>query len=230
MTAQQLYQEAYNAHYKQNNYSAAVTGYLQTIASFPNSNEARYSHQQIQNIAKSSPINQLSLSEEHTALLNNILSRINAEADKERAEKTKREEEFKKKEEELKKQQKASEQKVLELQRFITNMPFTTEDIACNYKVVAPIFFNTTNKGIFSSAFTKLCHRYSKSPYREFLVRPQSASTTSSEFGTFLASLLDGAFEMGADAVIGVKMDFDLDTTNFGAFYLQMYGTAVKLL
>ena len=161
------------------------------------------------------------------------------------------------KEEELKKQQKASEQKVLELQRFITNMPFTTEDIACNYKVVAPIFFNTTNKGIFSSTFTKLCHRYSKSPYREFLVRPQSASTTSSEFGTFLASLLDGAIgfegsvgqssfddafyiavaemkiraiEMGADAVIGVKMDFDLDTTNFGAFYLQMYGTAVKLL
>ena len=38
------------------------------------------------------------------------------------------------------------------------------------------------------------------------------------------------AIEMGADAVIGVKMDFDLDTTNFGAFYLQMYGTAVKLL
>ena len=33
---------------------------------------------------------------------------------------------------------------------------------------------------------------------------------------------------MGADAVIGMRQDIDLDTNAFTYFYLQMYGTAVK--
>jgi uncharacterized protein YbjQ (UPF0145 family) len=36
------------------------------------------------------------------------------------------------------------------------------------------------------------------------------------------------AIKMGADAVIGMRQDIDLDTVNFQYFYLQMYGTAVK--
>ena len=36
------------------------------------------------------------------------------------------------------------------------------------------------------------------------------------------------AIRMGADAVIGMRQDIDLDTVNFQYFYLQMYGTAVK--
>ena len=36
------------------------------------------------------------------------------------------------------------------------------------------------------------------------------------------------AARMGADAVIGMRQDIDLDTNAFTYFYLQMYGTAVK--
>jgi uncharacterized protein YbjQ (UPF0145 family) len=33
---------------------------------------------------------------------------------------------------------------------------------------------------------------------------------------------------VGADAVIGMRQDIDLDTSGFQFFYLQMYGTAVR--
>ncbi len=33
---------------------------------------------------------------------------------------------------------------------------------------------------------------------------------------------------LGADAIITMRQDIDLDTTNFLYFYLQIYGTAVK--
>lgn len=36
------------------------------------------------------------------------------------------------------------------------------------------------------------------------------------------------AYTMGANAIIGMKQDLDLDTNGFQHFYLQAYGTAVK--
>ncbi|MGH2396287.1 MAG: heavy metal-binding domain-containing protein [bacterium] len=33
---------------------------------------------------------------------------------------------------------------------------------------------------------------------------------------------------LGANAVIGMRQDIDLDTNTFQFFYLQMYGTAVE--
>ncbi len=33
---------------------------------------------------------------------------------------------------------------------------------------------------------------------------------------------------LGADAVIAMRQDIDLDTEGFQFFYLQMYGTAVR--
>ena len=33
---------------------------------------------------------------------------------------------------------------------------------------------------------------------------------------------------LGADAIVAMRQDIDLDTTSFQIFYLQMYGTAVK--
>ncbi len=36
------------------------------------------------------------------------------------------------------------------------------------------------------------------------------------------------AAALGADAIIGMRQDIDLDTNGFSYFYLQMYGTAVK--
>ena len=43
-----------------------------------------------------------------------------------------------------------------------------------------------------------------------------------------LEELKKRAARMGADAVIGMRQDIDLDTNAFTYFYLQMYGTAVK--
>ena len=34
---------------------------------------------------------------------------------------------------------------------------------------------------------------------------------------------------LGSDAIIAMRQDIDLDTTAFQYFYLQMYGTAVKI-
>ena len=37
------------------------------------------------------------------------------------------------------------------------------------------------------------------------------------------------AVMIGADAIVHMRQDIDLDTDGFAYFYLQMYGTAVKL-
>ena len=137
----------------------------------------------------------------------------------------------------------------------IRDIPVTTADLKEPYEVIGPVIFNTTNKGIFSSAFTKLCEKYSKAPYNALVKRPSSESIATGEFGTFLLSMVDAGLgyegavgqwqfddayyyaiaelklrcaEMGGDGVVGMSMDFDLDTNNFAAFYLQMHGTVVK--
>ena len=43
-----------------------------------------------------------------------------------------------------------------------------------------------------------------------------------------IAEMKIRARQLGGDAIVGLRMDFDLDTTNMSAFYLQMYGTVVK--
>ncbi|MBQ3009625.1 MAG: heavy metal-binding domain-containing protein [Oscillospiraceae bacterium] len=138
----------------------------------------------------------------------------------------------------------------------LRDIPVTTTDLKEPYEVLGPVFFNTTNKGVFSSAFTKLCEKYTKEPYSVLVKRPGGESIQTGEFGSFLLSLFDlgGGYEgsvgqwqfddayyysiaelklrcaeMGGDAVVGMSMDFDLDTNNAAAFYLQMHGTAVKL-
>ena len=138
----------------------------------------------------------------------------------------------------------------------LADIPVTTTDLKEPYEVLGPVFFNTTNKGVFSSAFTKLCEKYTKEPYSVLVKRPIGESIQTGEFGSFLLSLFDlgGGYEgsvgqwqfddayyysiaelklrcaeMGGDAIVGMSMDFDLDTNNAAAFYLQMHGTAVKL-
>ena len=138
----------------------------------------------------------------------------------------------------------------------IRDFPVTTTDISLPYDVIGPIIVNTTNKGVFSSAYSKLLSRYSTYPMNALLKKPSTESEKSGEFGTFFLSLFDtslafegaigqGSFdmayyicvaelklrcaEMGGNAIVGMHMDFDLDTTNWGGFYIQMHGTAVKL-
>ena len=37
------------------------------------------------------------------------------------------------------------------------------------------------------------------------------------------------ALRMGANAIIGMRQDIDIDSNGFQYFYMQMYGTAVQL-
>ena len=150
----------------------------------------------------------------------------------------------------------ASKADVRRLFEQIRAFPVTTEDIKCNYRVVSPIIYNVTNKGVFSSAYDALSMKYDNDPHNILIVKPDRESPFGSDLGVLFLSLMDtsGQFEgsvgqrhfdrafyiglaemklraaeMGANAIVGLRMDFDLDTTNFGAFYLQMYGTAVLI-
>lgn len=141
----------------------------------------------------------------------------------------------------------------------ISRIVVSTVDLAAPYDAIMPIMFNTTNRGVFTSVYERLVNKYSSPPYAQMLQRPAGSSLASgraAELGAALFSLFDvregfegsigqagfdvafyiglaelktRAYELGADAVVGMRMDFDLDTNNRAAFYLQMYGTAVKL-
>jgi len=132
----------------------------------------------------------------------------------------------------------------------------TTSDFSEKYEVLTPIIFNTTNRGIFSSAFTDLKRKYSTEDYKKILItteRSHSRSTTALSvlslfdasfsfegdvgqsqfdlaFYIALAEMRIRAYKLGGNGITGLKMDFDLDTTNYSAFYLQMYGTVVKFI
>lgn len=132
----------------------------------------------------------------------------------------------------------------------------TTTDIHNKYEIIAPIIYNTTNRGVFSSLYKKLLSKYKNTQYEELLSFPSLSPQTKTD-GMALLTLFDlsagfegtvgqqsfdlafymsiaemklRASELGGNAIVGLKIDFDLDTTNFGCFYLQMYGTVVKRL
>lgn len=121
----------------------------------------------------------------------------------------------------------------------------TTGDIAQPYEILGPVYFQVSNKGLLSSALDRLMSYYSaeihnmKSSGRMsesradwgFLYGEWSVGQSQFEAAFFIATeeLKKRAGMVGADAVIGMRQDIDMDTNGFAYFYLQMYGTAVKL-
>ena len=120
----------------------------------------------------------------------------------------------------------------------------TTCDLKQEYEVIAPVYFQLSNKGVFSSTFSKLSGEYTEK-LKKLAVEGQMSkhkadwgwlygefSVGQNDFDKafFIAveELKKRAARMGADAVIGMRQDIDLDTNAFTYFYLQMYGTAVK--
>lgn len=126
----------------------------------------------------------------------------------------------------------------------IKNVLVTTGDLKDDYEVIGPLYFQVSNKGIFSSALSKLVKKYSEEIARSkkegsisqdtpdwgFLYGEWSVGQSDFEKAFFVAveELKVRADMVGADAIIGMRQDIDLDTTGFQYFYLQMYGTAVK--
>ena len=64
-----------------------------------------------------------------------------------------------------------------------------------------------------------------------FLYGEWSVGQSDFEQAFFVATeeLKKRAQMVGADAIVAMRQDIDLDTNGFSYFYLQMYGTAVKL-
>jgi uncharacterized protein YbjQ (UPF0145 family) len=120
----------------------------------------------------------------------------------------------------------------------------TTGDVRREYDILGPVYFQVSNKGLFSSTLSKLVMKYSAAidaakkqgqvagfrPDWGFLYGEWSVGQSQFEQAFFVAvqELKVRAGMLGADAVIGMRQDIDMDTTNFQFFYLQMYGTAVK--
>lgn len=121
----------------------------------------------------------------------------------------------------------------------------TTGDLKEDYEIIGPVYFQVSNKGLFSSALSDLVEKYiveikkmketgTMSEHRSdwgLLWGEFSVGQNEFEKAFYVATmeLRKRALLIGADAIIAMRQDIDLDTNAFQYFYLQMYGTAVKL-
>jgi len=122
----------------------------------------------------------------------------------------------------------------------------TTGDLKRDYEVIGPVYFQVSNKGIFSSALSVLVTQYAKelqqlknngalSEERSdwgFLYGEYSVGQSDFEKAFYIAiqELKKRAAILHADAIISMRQDIDLDTNGFTFFYMQMYGTAVRFV
>jgi len=120
----------------------------------------------------------------------------------------------------------------------------TTGDLKQEYEILGPVYFQVSNKGIFSNALAKLAKQYETEITQMkkqgqigqartdwgFLYGEFSVGQSDFEKAFFVAvqELKKRAALLGANAIISMRQDIDLDTNSFQFFYLQMYGTAVK--
>lgn len=124
----------------------------------------------------------------------------------------------------------------------------TTGDLNQEYEIIGPVYFQVNNKGLLSSPLSKLQKLY-RDELDDLKRLGQTNKKRQSDWGFLYGELsygmandFDKAFFiavmelkkraaiLGADAIICMRQDLDLDTTHFQAFYLQMYGTAVRII
>ena len=143
-------------------------------------------------------------------------------------------------------EERASEakQRAAEYRQKVNAVIVTTGDLKEDYEIIGPVFFQVSNKGIFSSTLSELVNKYSAeieemknnalmSERRTdwgFLWGEYSVGQNDFEKAFFVATqeLKKRALMLGGDAVVYMRQDIDLDTSGFQYFYLQMYGTVVK--
>lgn len=125
-----------------------------------------------------------------------------------------------------------------------SNVIVTTGDLSQPYEILGPVYFQVSNKGLFGSTLGNYKKKYmadiqamkkkgAMSKDRAdwgFLYGEWSVGQSDFEAAFFIATeeLKKRAEMVGADAVICMRQDIDMDTNGFAYFYLQMYGTAVK--
>lgn len=137
-----------------------------------------------------------------------------------------------------------AKQRAVEYRQKVNAVIVTTGDLKEDYEIIGPVFFQVSNKGIFSSTLSELVNKYSAeieemknnalmSERRSdwgFLWGEYSVGQNDFEKAFFVATqeLKKRALMLGGDAVVSMRQDIDLDTSGFQYFYLQMYGTVVK--
>jgi len=121
----------------------------------------------------------------------------------------------------------------------------TTGDLQQPYEIIGPVYFQVSNKGILSSDLDVLSQRY-QAEINEMRTREQigkarvdwsflygefSVGQSRFERAFFVAvqELKKRALLLDADAIVCMRQDIDLDTNAFQFFYLQIYGTAIRL-
>ena len=126
----------------------------------------------------------------------------------------------------------------------MSNIIVTTGDLHKDYQVLGPVYFQVSNKGLFSSALGKEKYKLEIQSAKKsgamsqdkadwgFLYGEWSVGQSDFEAAFFIATeeLKKRAEMVGADAIICMRQDIDMDTNGFAYFYLQMYGTAVKFV
>ncbi len=128
----------------------------------------------------------------------------------------------------------------------MSNVLVTTGDINREYEILGPVYFQVSNKGLFGSTLSSLVKKYkdqiasmkkkgTMSQNRSdwgFLYGEWSVGQSDFEKAFFVATeeLKKRGEMVGADAIICMRQDIDMDTNGFAYFYLQMYGTAVRFI
>lgn len=126
----------------------------------------------------------------------------------------------------------------------------TTGDIKQDYDIIGPVYFQISNKpeGFSTSSFLEYQEIYEREinemKVSGGLVESRSGNIewgcvwgeyclgqSAFEFAFYVAveELKKRAEMLGADAIVFMRQDIDLDTEVLQYFYLQMYGTAVRL-
>lgn len=122
----------------------------------------------------------------------------------------------------------------------------TTMDIKEEYEVIGPLYYKISNKGLFNTELKNKLKEYKEKI--NVLKKGNLISEKRNDWGFLYGEMsfgieneFDTAFfiaveeikkragVLGADAVVGMRQDIDLDTNNIQWFYLQMYGTAVRI-
>ncbi len=137
-----------------------------------------------------------------------------------------------------------AKQRAAEYRQKVNAVIVTTGDLKEDYEIIGPVYFQVSNKGLFSSTLSDLVNKYIAeivemknhalmSERRSdwgFLWGEYSVGQNDFEKAFFVATqeLKKRALMLGGDAVVSMRQDIDLDTSGFQYFYLQMYGTVVK--
>lgn len=124
----------------------------------------------------------------------------------------------------------------------------TTADLKEDYYIIGPIYFQINNAGKsfinYRAKYTEMVNKMRSTGQSSFDqtsnlemfnlffgdMRETGVGHASFDEAFFIAveELKVRAALLGADAIIGMRQDLDLDTNGWQHFYLQVYGTAVQ--